>query len=106
MPSAAVAHPLGPPVVSGNEITVDLALNQPTRITNMIMDLTLQRFIADRLFTSAGGVTGGAVVYDEVAENELYTSRDVERIEPGTEFPILTGERRVPKVAQVEKWGG
>lgn len=106
MPTAPVAHPLGPPSLSGADITVDLMLNQPTRITRMIMDLTLQRFIADRIFASAGGVTGGAVVYDQATENELYASRDVERVAPGAEFPLITSERLVPKVAEVEKWGG
>jgi hypothetical protein len=104
--TAAVPHPLGPPVVSGTTITVDTMLNQPTRITRMIMDLTQQRFIADRIFANAGGVAGGAVVYDEATMNELYTSRDVERVEPGMEFPIITSDRLQPKVAPVEKWGG
>lgn len=104
--AAAVPHPLGPPTVSGTTITVDTMLNQPTRITRMIMDLTLVRFIADRVFASAGGVTGGAVVYDEAILNELYTTRDVERVEPGMEFPIITSDRQAPKIAPVEKWGG
>lgn len=102
----APSHPLGPPVVDGTTITVDLMLNQPTRVTRMIMDLTLQRFIADRIFASAGGVTGGAVVYDEAVENELYTTRDVQRVAPGGEFPLVESERRAPKIAPVEKWGG
>jgi hypothetical protein len=102
----AYPHPLGPPVVSGTNITVDMMLNQPTRITRMLSDLTLQRFIADRVFASAGGVTGGAVIYEEQTLNELYTTRDIERVEPGMETPILSSERPVPKVAQVEKWGG
>lgn len=99
-------HPLLPPTVSGTNITVDLMLNQPTRITRMISDLTLQRFIADRVFSSAGGVTGGAVVFDQAVENELYASRDVQRVEPGAEFPTVEAERRVPQVVPVEKWGG
>jgi hypothetical protein len=106
MPAATVAHPLGPPVVSGTTITVDTMLNQATRVTRMIMDLTLQRFIADRVFASAGGVTGGAVVYDQALLNELYTDRDVQRVPPGGEFPIITSSRQAPKLATVEKWGG
>jgi len=102
----AVEHPLGPPTVSGTSYTVDIALNQPTRITQMIMDLTLQRFIADRVFTSAGGVTGGAVVYDVLTTNELYLDRDVKQVAPGDEFPLVTGTRLAPKVAEPEKWGG
>lgn len=101
-----MAHPLGPPTVSGPKITVDMMLNQPTRVTRMIMDLSLQRFIADRVFASAGGVTGGAVIYDQAVENELYATRDVEKVAPGAEFPEITFQRRVPQVAQVEKWGG
>ena len=103
---AQVAHPLGPPTVSGTKITVDFMLKQPVRITRMIMDMTLQRFVADRIFASGGGVTGGAVVFDTVEANDLYTTRDVERVSPGAEFPIITSARRAPGVAEVEKWGG
>lgn len=103
---AQTAHPLGPPTVTGTSITVDIMLRQPSRITRMIMDMTLQKFVADRIFSSGGGVTGGAVVYDSVEANDLYTSRDVERVSPGAEFPIITSARRVPGVAEVEKWGG
>jgi hypothetical protein len=104
--TGAVVNPLGPPTVSGTTITVDLMLNQPTRITRLISDLTLQRFFADRVFASGGGVTGGAVVYDPVAANDLYADRDVQRVAPGAEFPEITFTRRAPSVATVEKWGG
>jgi hypothetical protein len=100
-----VAHPLGPPTISGTTMTVDLALNTPTRVTRTLMDLTLQRFFADRVFTNAGGVTGGAVVYDQLLANDLYSDRDIQRIAPGDEFPLITSSRRAPYVAQVEKWG-
>ena len=100
------SHPLGPPVVSGNTVTVDSMLKQPTRVTRMIMDLSLQKFIADRVFSSAGGVQGGAVIYDQATQNELYTDRDVQRVAPAAEFPLVTAPRLVPKLAEVEKWGG
>src|SRR5262245_32329818 len=100
-----VAHPLGPPTVSGTAITVDIAAQSPTRVTRTLMDLTLQRFFADRVFTSSGGVSGGAVVYDELLANDLYSDRDIQRVAPGDEFPLVTSSRRVPKVAEVEKWG-
>ncbi|WP_326564550.1 major capsid protein [Micromonospora peucetia] len=107
MATQQIAYPLAAPTLSGNVLTVDTALNQPTRITRRIMDLTLQRFIVDRIFsTNAGAVTGGAVVYDQATTNELYTDRDVERVGPGDEFPVVGSQRPVPKVAQVEKWGG
>lgn len=99
--------PLGPPVVNPDgSVTVEQMLQQPTRITRMIRDLTLERFLLDRLFTSSGGVSGGAVVYDMPMENDLYTERDIQKVAPGADFPILTSEQLVPKTAQVEKWGG
>lgn len=101
-----VAHPLGAPTVSGTLMTVDIALQAPTRVTRTLMDLTLQRFFADRVFTNAGGVTGGAVVYDPLIANDLYTDRDIQMIAPGDEFPLITSSRRAPQVAEVEKWGG
>lgn len=103
--AAVPQHPLDPPTLSGNRITVDLMLNAPTRITRFIRDLTLQRFIADRIFTSAGGVTGGAIVYDQATANELYPTRDPQQVAPGTEFPLAGDDRPVPKVAPVEKYG-
>jgi len=102
----AIVNPLGPPTISQTNFTVDLALRNPTRvITPVIMDLTVQRFFVDRAFTSAGGVTGGAVIYDDVA-TDLYADRDVQMVVPGAEFPEIAFSRRAPKVAEVEKWGG
>lgn len=101
-----VQHPLGAPTVSTTMMTVDIALNAPTRVTRTLMDLTLQRFFADRVFANTGGVSGGAVVYDELLANDLYSDRDIERVAPGDEFPLVVGSRRAPKVAEVEKWGG
>jgi hypothetical protein len=100
-----VFHPLGAPTVSSTTMTVDLALQSPTRVTRTVMDLTLQRFFADRVFANTGGVSGGAVVYDELIANDLYLERDIGRTTPGDEFPVVTSTRRAPKVAEVEKWG-
>jgi hypothetical protein len=104
---APVTYPLGPPTVSGNNLTVDLALKQPTRVTRRIADMTLAKLIVTRIFGApGGGVSGGAVLYDQAKLNELYLERDVQRVAPGGEFPIIGGARQAPKVALVEKWGG
>lgn len=103
---ASPSHPLGPPSISGTDLTVDVALQQPTRITRTIEDLTLQKFLVDKVFTNGGGVSNGAVLYDIAEENELYLTREVEPIAPGGEYPIVDGARRAPAIAEVEKWGG
>lgn len=98
-------YPPGNPSVNGNQITVEQFLKTPSRVTRVINDLTRQRFIAERIFAS-GDAVGGAVIYDQVTASELYTDRDVQAIEAGSEFPIVTSGETSPKVAAVTKWGG
>lgn len=104
---APVSYPLGAPTVSGGNLTVDTALKQPGRITKRIADLTLQQFIIDKIFATSGvTVASGAVIYDQVTKNELYTTRDVEERAAGAEYAIVGSERGEPKVAAAEDWGG
>lgn len=101
-------YPLGPPSVSNNQLTVDTALQSPTRISRTIAELASQRFFVDRLFAIGGDVQGGAVQYETppTVATDLYSGRDVQRIEPGGQYPVVTGERGPDAVAAVEKWGG
>lgn len=98
-------YPPAPPTVDGQRITVEQFLKNPSRVTRVLEDLTRERFLAERLF-STGDAQGGAVIYDQLLGSELYTERDVQQIEPGSEFPILTAGESAPKVAAVSKWGG
>lgn len=102
----AVTNPLAAPSVSGSNITVDMMLNQPKRVTRALLDMSLQRFIMDLFFAPTDGGDAGAVVYDQQTANELYPLRDVERIAPGSSYPNITGEEGTPLVAVMEKWGG
>lgn len=105
---APVQYPLGPPVITNTTVvTVDMALNQPNRITRRLADISLQRFIVNRIFSTGGtAVAGGAILYEQLLANDLYADRGVERVAPGAEFPIVGSTRRGPKVAEVEKYGG
>lgn len=101
------AFPLGAPQVDGNKLTVDTALKEPGRITKRLSDLMLQNFIAGEVFTPSGANTeSGAIVYDQVTINELYTTRDVEQRGPSDEYPVVYADRGEPKLAQAEDWGG
>lgn len=102
----AVTNPLSAPTISGTTVTVDFLLNNPTRVTRIVADLVMSNFFLDRVFATGGDVQGGAVLYDQPTYLDVYTNRDVERVAPGSEFPILTGVRIAPLVAQVEKFGG
>lgn len=108
MPTAynASAYPLSAPVIAGSNITVSMMLNQPTRITRYLSALPLRNFISPLFFSNPTGVTGGGVVYDQLTLNDLFSTRDVQTVEPGAEFPILNGETPTPLWAGVEKDGG
>lgn len=107
MATSPVAYPLGAPVINNNQISVDLAYKQPGRITKRLSDLTLQQFIAPELFSSSGASTAaGAIIYDVIRINELYTKNDVEQRGPSDEYTIVQGERTQPEVAKSEDWGG
>ncbi|MDZ7933110.1 MAG: major capsid protein [Rhodococcus sp. (in: high G+C Gram-positive bacteria)] len=99
-------HPLAGPEVDGTNYTVDLMLKEPTRITRYLSDLMLPKYFMHRIFSSGGSVSGGSVIYDQLTKNDLYSDRDVQNVEPGGEFPIVTSSRQAPRTAQVEKFGG
>ena len=107
------SHPLAAPTVNGNgQILVEQYLKQPTRITRMIEDLTLDRFLSDYLFSKGPRVVGGALIYDEVtapdeAAKYLKSGDDVQEIAPSGQFPRFeTADAAAPKVAKVHKYGG
>jgi hypothetical protein len=108
MPSSPVSYPLGGPTISGNLITVDEALNNPTRITRDIARIADQKFFASKVFSDAGGVEGGAILYElpPTTATDLFAERGFQEVAPGQEFPILTFLRGVPVVARPRKIGG
>ena len=99
-------YPLGSPSLSGNNLTVDLMLKEPTRINHYLSNIALKKYFAERIFTNGGGVSGGALVYTQLVANDLFPTRAAQKVAPGAEFPEVTFDRPEPKTAQVEKLGG
>lgn len=108
MATSPYGYPFGVPSVSGTSITVDMMLNQPTRITRAVADLSLRRMFSQRIFSTPGGVEGGALLYDVLTTNDAFLdpTREVQNVEPGAEFPLVTSSRTAPSIARVEKFGG
>jgi hypothetical protein len=101
------SYPLGAPTISGaGNITVSMMLKQPTRISRYLQALPLRNFLSPLLFSNPAGVQGGGVIYDQLTLNDLFSTRDVQTVEPGGEFPILNSDTGVPNWAAVEKDGG
>lgn len=107
MPASPVTYPLGPPSVSGTTISVDVALNNPTAITRDIANIADQKFFASKIFADAGGVEGGAVLYElpPSTATDLFSERAIQEVAPGEEFPVNTFLRGVPVVAKPRKLG-
>ena len=99
--------PPSPPTVAAPLISIEAWLLQPARVIRTLTDLTSQRFIADRIFSQGPAAVGGAVIYDQVTGQDLYPlTRDVQEIEPGSEFPNVDAGDLYPLVARTSKWGG
>lgn len=107
MADSPVAYPLGPPVISGTTITVDEALNNPSRITRDVAELAMLRFFMDRVFSSAGGVEGGALLFERpnALDTDLFGEREPKEVAPASEFPLQTFVRGVPMIARPRKIG-
>jgi hypothetical protein len=107
MPTAPLTYPLGPPSISGTTMTVDVALNNPTVITREIAQLAEQKFFASMIFSNAGGVEGGAVLYElpPTLATDLYAAGAIQEVAPGEEFPTNSFLRGVPVVAKPRKLG-
>jgi hypothetical protein len=104
--NSPTVFPPGTPTIAGTLITVDVFLNNPTRVQRAVTDLTLNRFIADYIFQAGPAAEGGAVIFDQIVEGDFFTARDVQEIEPLSEFPIVNAKRPVPLITAVRKWGG
>lgn len=104
MPTQGLLYPGANPQVVGNKITVERFVKSPSQVFRVLSDLTKERFVADFIFSS-GDAQGGAVLYDEVTENDLYASDDPREIAPGDEFPLVQDSQGDPKVAAVTKRG-
>lgn len=100
-------YPLGAPSISGTLVTVDVLLNNPTVITRDIARLAEQNFFASKVFSDAGGVEGGAVLYElpPTIATDLYAAGAIQEVAPGEEFPTNSFNRGVPVLSKPRKLG-
>lgn len=99
-------YPFGAPSLSGNSLTVDLMLKEPTRINAYLSNIVRVQYFADKIFTNGGGVSGGALVVSPVGKTSGLPTRRSQEIAPGAEFPEVTFDRPEPVTKQVKKIGG
>lgn len=95
------------PELTGSQLTVELALKQPTRITAQIARLATAETLVDKIFHMLNTqVQGGAFIFNQLKRSDYFVKNDVEQVGPGDEFPLVEGVDPEAKMALVEKWGG
>ncbi len=111
MADAPLTYPLGAPVVSGTQVTVDLLTKPATRVSALVRDLVAENegYFAEELFATPGmTVQGGAIIYDEVAVGDFFLdpAQSLAPRSPGAESAEIGFPRQGALVAKVESWAG
>lgn len=100
-------RPLGPPTYDGNDLTVSRFLKSTPIVEKVLTNMLLQRMFSGEIFDVGPRAESGSVAYSQiVGEGSYYTTRDVEKIAPGSEFPNVGMDEETLLVATVDKWGG
>lgn len=102
---ADFTFPLSPARVVDGAITVDMFVQEPTRLSNYVAQLTAANLVSQFLFTSTAA-KGGAIMYDRLVKNRSDAAQLPGVIAPGAEFPLIGTGEGVPVVDPVVKTGG
>lgn len=95
--------PAGAPSLSGDTLTIDRRLLEPTQIRRRLRTFRDLRFVSDQLLTQRFRSQGGAVLYEQ-SESQL-TDRTVESVAPGSVYPYADTPSAVAAIAAIQKWG-
>lgn len=94
------------PELSGRNLTVDIALKQPSILRARIAELADSQLLAPQFYHPLGGpVQGGGILYAILKASDLYTT-DVEKRAPGSEYKVVEGVDPETYLATVNDWGG
>lgn len=96
-------YPPAAPTISGDLITINRFLKDPSLIARRLRTIAEQRFISDVLLTQRYTTDSGSVQY-ETGES-IYADRAPEAVAPGAEYPLTTVGQGTAQLAKVVKWG-
>jgi len=96
-------YPPAAPTLSGDTLTISRFLSQPNLVQRRIRDLSLNRFIADRLLVGRYEASGGSVLYEQ--NESQYTADAPEAVNPGAQYPRSSASPGPAALAGVTKWG-
>lgn len=97
------------PTLVGNDLTVAMVLQQPTRITERIASIANESLLVDKIYRPYGTqVVGGSILFNVVHREEFFLdeSQTIEPRAPGTQYPVVKRVDPTNYKADVEDWGG
>lgn len=96
-------YPPAGPSISGDVVTINRFLNNPTLVARRLRTLLEQRYIADTLLTGRFTVSGGAVTYE--TGEAIGTGENPRAVQPGMEYPLTNPANGTASIAKTVKWG-
>jgi hypothetical protein len=97
------SYPPAPPSISGDIITINRFLQDPTLVARRLRTLLEQRYIADSLLSGRFQVSGGSIVY-ETGES-IFSGENPRAISPGGGYPMVSPATGTASIAKTVKWG-
>lgn len=96
-------YPAPPASLTGDVLSINRYLNEPTRVARDLRTLLQQRYIADALLTGRFKAVGGAVLY-ETGES-IFPADPPQPVSPGGEYPLTLVSGGQASLAKTVKWG-
>lgn len=96
-------YPPAAPTLSGDVLSINRFLSNPTLVARRLRTLAEQRFISDALLTQRIQAQGGSVLY-ETGET-IYSDSAPSGVTPGAEYPLTTVSHGTASLAKTTKWG-
>lgn len=92
------------PTLSGQNVTVDWLMKQPTVVDRMLRSIAEQRLVGDKILRGRVDVTGSGVAVFGVSESIMAT-RSPEIVKPLSEYPLTDDDPGTPSRAETAKNG-
>lgn len=96
-------YPPAAPSLSGDVLSINRFLANPTLVARRLRTLAEQRFISDALLSQRIPASGGSVLY-ETGES-IYTDTAPSGVAPGSEYPRTAVGHGTASLAKTTKWG-
>ena len=96
-------YPGAAPTISGDTVSINRFLANPTLVARRLRTLLEQRYISSRLLPQRFNIEGGAVQY-ETGET-IFAANDPRAIAPAGEYPLTNLGTGIASIAKPVKWG-